>query len=237
MYGSTEGCVMLILVFLLAYLFWVAVVVGGYVLNGLALFRLARNAGLRYALLAWVPVASTWLLGTLCDRSQQALTGRKWRFAILLPTLELLAAGCGSLLTGTLGFAVECSVYVEYPYSFTREAAGILLGLAYLGTMAVALCQLYRDYAPRWGLLFAILSVVLGGVGRGILLMTIRKKTPLSGAPAGAPPPQAPAYGPAYYGAFYRSGTGTTGWVQPPGGSGTVPGGRDDSSGRNGPGL
>ena len=217
MYGSPEGLAMIIGIVIFAYLFWITVVLAGYIFKGIALSRLAKNAGLPNPALAWVPIASTWLLGTLCGRSQQLLTGRRWRFDLLLPVLEVLTAGCGSLLAGTGGLLVEGFVYAGFSYSSAREALGTCLGLAYLFAMATALFWLYQAYAPGRGLLYAILSVIFGGVGLGILLMTIRNKAPLSTGPRGQQPPYPPASPwQSGYTVPPPSGSGTTGWGRPP---------------------
>lgn len=211
MYGSEAGFAAIIGIFLFAYLFWLAILIGGYVLRGLALSRLAQNAGLAHPGLAWVPVAGTWLLGVLCDRSQQALTGKRRRFDVILPALEVLASLGGSLLAGPGGFFAQCYLYAGFSYSTLREALQLFAGLCYLAVLGAALWQLYQDYAPEQALLYTVLSVVLGRVGRGVLLLTIRDKTPCSAGPGFRPPP------PSRQNAnTYRSGTGTTGWDQPP---------------------
>lgn len=216
MYGSEAGFAAIIGIFLFAWLFWLAILIGGYVLRGLALSRLAQNAGLAHPGLAWVPVAGTWLLGVLCDRSQQALTGKRWRFDVILPALEVLASLGGSLLAGPGGFFAQCYLYAGFSYSTLREALQLFAGLCYLAVLGAALWQLYQDYAPEQALLYTALSVILGRVGRGVLLLTIRDKTPCSAGPGFRPPPPPPRQsGPGSPNA-YRSGTGTTGWGQPP---------------------
>ena len=56
MYGSPEGLAMIIGIVIFAYLFWITVVLAGYIFKGIALSRLAKNAGLPNPALAWVPI-------------------------------------------------------------------------------------------------------------------------------------------------------------------------------------
>ena len=229
MYGSNEGFAAIIAIVVLAYLFWVAVVLVGYVLKGAALSRMVKNAGIPNAALAWVPFASTWLLGVLCDRSQQAVTGRRWRFDILLPAAEILATGCGSLLAGPGGFFAECYLYAGFSYSTLRDALKVFCGFLYLAVLAVALWHLYQDYFPERWLPYTIFSVVLGRLGRGVVLMTLRNKTPRSATPGyQSPPPVQPPW---------QGGSGTNGWNRPPDQSGPRTTGWDPPPYQNGPGT
>ncbi len=231
MLGSAEGWAMIIGIFALAYLLWMAILIGGYVLKGLGLSRLAKNAGMPNPALAWVPVASSWLLGSLCDRSQQAVTGKRWRFDLLLPILEVLASASGSLLAGPGGL-LALSV-TGYSYSTLRDALKLLLGLGYLAILGIALWCLYQDYVPERALPYTIFSVVFGRVGRGVLLLIIRDKTPLSAGGQAVPPPSWQG-GPGT-GGSYHTGTGTTGWGPPPDPRGTT--GWRQSSYQSGPGT
>lgn len=237
MYGSEAGFAAIIGIFLFAWLFWLAILIGGYVLRGLALSRLAQNAGLAHPGLAWVPVAGTWLLGVLCDRSQLALTGKRRRFDLLLPILEVLASLGGSLLAGPGGFFAQCYLYAGFSYSTLREALQLFAGLCYLAVLGAALWQLYQDYAPEQALLYTVLSVVLGRVGRGVLLLTIRDKTPCSAGPGFRPPPPPPRQSVPGSANAYRSGTGTTGWGQPPYQSGSGTTGWEQPPYQSGPGA
>ena len=66
-------------------------VLGVYLVHSLGLWLMAKKAGLPYAPLAWVPFAKYGVLGSLCDRSIAFRTGRRWRLAVVLPVLSLLA--------------------------------------------------------------------------------------------------------------------------------------------------
>lgn len=198
-----------------------------YVLNGIALSRMARNAGHPSPFLAWIPVANDYLLGSLCERSQLALTGKQWRFSVILPVLDLVSILGGGIFTKLFRDTPSDSYDL---LDNTLSAGSGLLRLAATVVMIFALYQLFRDYAPGKETLYTVLAVILGGLGRAILLMTLRDRIPLSAqsqswggwGPAGGYPPQGGPYQtpPPYYGpqgpAPWQSGSGTTGWAPPP---------------------
>ncbi len=214
-------------------LLWAALTLVEYVLSAIAVSRMARNAGHPSPFLAWIPIAGDYLLGSLCDRSQTAFTGKCWKFSVILPVIDALALLGGGSLAGLLtaslaSFGGPPNELVE---SGLLSMGSNLLSLASAVAMGFALYQLFRDYAPGREVLYTVLAVILGGLGRAILLMTIRDKIPLSAqsqgwgggwAPPGGYPPQGGPYQapPPYYGpqgpAPWQSGPGTAGWGQPP---------------------
>ena len=230
-------------------LLWAALQLVVYVLDGIALSRMARNAGHPSPFLAWIPVASDYLLGCLCDRSQYAFTGKRWRFDVILPVLDVLALLGGGSLAGLMTAALGSVGGMEGSLNFLSMGSN-LLALASAVVMGFALYQLYRDYAPGREVLYTVLSVFLGGLGRAIILMTLRDRMPLSAAgqspwgipqPGGyCPPPPPPGYGPGPWqnGSPGWGASGTTGWEPPPqgpGGTGTT-GWNQPPQAPNGPG-
>ena len=76
-------------------LFLASLQLAGYLLKGAALSRMARNAGIPNAALAWVPVANNYLLGVLCDRAVLVQKGRRRGFSVFLPVWdEIGRASC-----------------------------------------------------------------------------------------------------------------------------------------------
>ena len=229
MYGFEEFLETMLLVLMGFLIVLLVLTLVEYVLKGIALSQMARNVGLPNPALAWVPVANNYLLGTLCDRSQYALTGKEWKFSIILPVLDLLSLLGGGVLTGLYGLFNDYLYYgSEYSFYDTNFRSGIgnLLGLAAAAATATALYHLFKDYAPGREVLYTVLALILGSLAQVILLMTLRNKVPLSANPqywnlwTQPPPYQDPAGGQPPY----QGGPGTTGWNQPPyqGGPGTT---------------
>lgn len=153
-----------------------------YILQGMALYRMAQNAGLSTPVLAWIPVANGYLLGMLCERAMYRRSGKTWKFSVILPVMQVLAlldGGAFSLLTGLAEEAYDYGYGGFWGHAALPEL-GSLLGLAAAGLTAFALYNLYWDYAQGREVLFTVLSVVFGGMGRAIILMTLRDRVPIS---------------------------------------------------------
>ena len=147
--------------------------------------------------------------------------------------LDVLGLLGGGLFAGLYGVFTDRLYYgsdYDLIESGVSSVGGNLLGLACTVVTALALYQLYKDYAPGREVLYTVLSVILGGLAQAILLMTLRNRVPLSAAGAAPwggwgqpgnppPPPPPPGYGPGY------GGPGTTGWGPPPYQNGPAQGG------------
>ena len=58
--------------------------IASYVLTALALYTIARRRGLRNPWLAWIPVANSWLLGSLSDQYRYVVKGEHKSKRIIL---------------------------------------------------------------------------------------------------------------------------------------------------------
>lgn len=61
-----------------------------YVLQALGLYTIAKRRGIRHAWLAWVPIGSAWILGSVCDDFKTRCDGKKHGFRIALLTLTIV---------------------------------------------------------------------------------------------------------------------------------------------------
>lgn len=231
MYEMEEFFLTLFGIIAVFLLIWLVILVVEYFLKGMALSRMARNAGLPSPGLAWVPFANNHLLGTLCERSGISRTGRAWKFSVILPVLDLVRFLGGG---ASLAFLEEFTDYLYYDWDYPPmlwenlfSGIGSLIGLAFTVLMAVALYNLYCDYAPGKEVLFTVLSVIFSGMAQAIILFVLRDRVPVSARMGGYPPPGAYPQGPAgpYPGGPYgpqwnqpprQGGPYTTQWGQPP---------------------
>lgn len=192
-------------------LFLASLQLAGYLLKGAALSRMARNAGIPNAALAWVPVANNYLLGVLCDRAVLVQKGRRRGFSVFLPVWDVLGLVFGRNPLVLLNCCSSLDLGGKAPYK--ADPMDLMKGLVALGfllSFTVALWHLYRDYAPERAVLFTALSMIFGSVAQGAVLFAIRGHRPLSAGefpllpPPGPPPPQP----------FYPAGN-RDGWYQP----------------------
>lgn len=165
-----------------------AVLLGLYLLQAYALYRMSRRAGLAIPGLAWIPFCQEYVLGWLCDRSRVYQGRRDLRFRVLLPVLAVLSPSVISIFLFEL-----LSIPTLTDLSFRMGAYWLqsLIRLAGAAGTALGLYFLYRDYAPGQEGIYTVLSVVIPFGAAGILLFTLRERLPLS---QGGKPPQAPVW-------------------------------------------
>ena len=139
-----------------------------YVLNAVGMYRIAKRRGIHHAWLAWVPIGSNWLLGSISDHYQyvakQKTTSR--RKVLLILSLILV------VFTGLLGGGVAALVMAANTAAGnTAMALGVaLMVIAYLGMMGLAIAitvfcyiayyDLFRSCKPGSAVLFLVLSII-----------------------------------------------------------------------------
>lgn len=107
-----------------------------YVLGALGLYRLAKNRGIPYAWIAWIPWIQNWLLGDLTGGEMWGFGGSSLVLVLTPPVLALLSmTGVGALLAAPLSIA-----FVVYTY--------------------MVLYKLFKMYAPDTAVLFLVLGIL-----------------------------------------------------------------------------
>ena len=194
-YGDSMGSAFAILGvgLIVFYLLILAYAVLGYVFQSLALYRIAKNRNLRYPGLAWVPVANTWLIGSIVDYHSSINSGidRKWRKALL-----------------AIGIIFSASLFLFYMFYFVlgfsmvfgnMSAAGLIIPLILillvvsLSSVANSICtmicfyKIYEDIVPLKAVKYLLLTILvpLGGP----ICLFIASKSMIG----------VPIYQPAYY--------------------------------------
>ena len=190
-----------------------------YILRGMALYRMAQNAGFSSPILAWIPVASSYLLGSLCDRSVYCRSGKQWKLSVILPVIDLVGLFGGGAVATLSGLAAGYLDYGRYGAFDTDFFPGVgsLISLAALVVTVIGLYNLYWDYAQGQEVLYTVLSVIFGGLGQTIILFILRDRVPVSAQRGGWEQPYPGGYpqGP-YPPPPYQGGPYPTGPQQPP---------------------
>lgn len=174
--------------FLFSYL---TVGIGLYVLNSVALFKLAKKRGIQNYGLAWLPIGSTWVLGKLADDVNICRRNKKTNFARNLLILNLVTVGIG-ILTYIAAFAIAISVIGlglehttpdDFVYSMLPHV-GILILLALaiavvsIASAVISYMALYRvfyGYSEDNATVFLVLSIFFP-ILQPIFLFTIRNR-------------------------------------------------------------
>ena len=149
-----------------------------YVFTALGLYTLAQRRGLRKAWLAWIPVASVWILGSLSDQYRYVVRGQVRSKRKVLLTLEIINAVMG-LVMMVLLVSVVIRCVISYQVGASEEAivnsvlsslvgllalcvvwAGVAIAAAVLTYMA--LYDIYISCDPANGTVFLVLSILFG---------------------------------------------------------------------------
>ena len=88
----------LIILLFIAFLF-IAFVAGSYILQSLALFTIAKNRMIPKPWLAWLPVGSDWIIGSISDQYQYVVNGKirnRRKAMLILSIASVVIAQIGS---------------------------------------------------------------------------------------------------------------------------------------------
>lgn len=167
--GGMEGAAMgvatgiLLIVWCLAMGFSVVM----YVLNAVGLYRIAKRRGIHHAWLAWVPIGSNWLLGSISDHYQYVAKQKVTSKRKILLILSLCLIGCLFVLAGGV---VAIVVAAGSSMNASIALGVVLLLIAYLGMMGLAIAitvfcyiayyDLFRSCKPGNAVLFLVLSIL-----------------------------------------------------------------------------
>ena len=155
----------------------VLLAVASYVLTALALYTVARRRGLKNPWLAWIPVADSWLLGSLSDQYRYVVKGEHTHrrafllfFRILTVVLTLSLLGLvGSLCFQVFGGMMRQDVIPDLLLmQIFRQATSLLvvglpllgISIAYCVFRFMALYDVYKSMEPENAVLFLVLSIL-----------------------------------------------------------------------------
>ena len=151
-------------IFALVYLVMLAFGIVCYVLNSVGMYRIAKRRGIHHAWLAWIPVGSNWLLGSISDHYQyvvkQSVTKRR-RVMLVLSVFSLVFSGV--VAAGGAAVALSASE------TGATIAAIALMVIGYLGMIGIGIAltvfyyiacfDLFRSCKPSYDVLFLVLGI------------------------------------------------------------------------------
>ncbi|MBR2422221.1 MAG: hypothetical protein IKB09_07715 [Oscillospiraceae bacterium] len=154
-------------ILLLIWLIAMAFSVVSYVLNAVGMYRIAKRRGIHHGWLAWIPVGSSWLLGSISDHYQYVVKQKttKRRNALLILNILCLAMG------GLFGAGVGMLAVAEITGGVAAEsiATVAVMAISYLGLMGlgiavtvfcyIAYFDLFRSCKPKYDVLFLVLGI------------------------------------------------------------------------------
>lgn len=176
--GSAAAAAVLGVVWGVVLLIGLGIAVAGYVMHSIALHSIAKRRGIAKPWLAWIPIGTEWIMGSLSDQYQYLVKGQvKSRRKVLL------GLSIGSMAGGVLAVIMSIAMVVRLALSSgmaSDTAMMTRLGETVLGLLGVmllwlvvaivqmvfrymALYDVYRSCDPKNAVAFLVVGIV-GGV-------------------------------------------------------------------------
>ncbi len=169
--STAEGIFMVVYmgIFFVIYLAMIGVSITGYVLQALGMYRIAQRRGIHHPWLAWIPVANSWVLGSISDHYQYVTKHKQTKRRRIIPILEaamivVYIAVFATMLAMAFSMDSATTVANEIGILFA-----MLFGLLILFGVAVtavvfaylACFDLFRSCRPQNEVLFLVLGIVV----------------------------------------------------------------------------
>lgn len=155
----------------------------GWILRSMSLHSIAKRRGIRHAWLAWVPVGSRWILGSVADQYQHLVQGKVTsRRKIML----ILGAVSAVLYTVVYGLAFA-QIFAELSMLRGEQALtaaaissipsllGTVVGIVTLVFYHICNYDLYRSCRPNAATAFLVLGIIFA-VCEPFFYLACRKK-------------------------------------------------------------
>ena len=152
--------------------------IASYVLTALALYAIAKRRGLKKPWLAWIPVADSWLLGSLSDQYRYVVKGEHKSkrkillfFRVLITIMWISLMGLlVNLCFHAVGNAFWGTMTEDRIFQILHQALNLLvvflpligISLAYAVFRYMALYDIYKSLDPANSVLFLVLSILFG---------------------------------------------------------------------------
>ena len=163
-------------VYLIYYLIAIGFGIAGYVLSSLGLYTIAKRRGIPNPWLAWIPVVSMWIVGSISDQYRYVTKGQiKNKRKILLILEGVAVVLCivlvVAMLVAVIGVA-EVSMTAATEAEIMSSAMGIVLwamlgalvigGVGLAGTIIyyMAMYDVYTSVNPSYNVAFLVLSII-----------------------------------------------------------------------------
>ena len=149
----------------------VALVIGvialvGYILQSIGLYTIAKNRDIRNPWLAWLPIGSEWIAGSIADQYQYVVNGRVTNRRKILLILQLVVIGIALAVN-----QIPMFFMVDGDMANFGAAGGMLamlnmvttgLNIAVFVMWQISLYDLYTSCNPKNNTLYLVLGIIFG---------------------------------------------------------------------------
>ena len=169
--STAEGIFMVVYmgIFFVIYLAMIGLGITGYVLQALGMYRIAERRGIHRPWLAWIPVANSWVLGSISDHYQYVTKHKQTKRRRIIPILEVAmivvyVAVFASMLAMAFSMDSTTTVSNEIGILFAMLFGFLILfGVAVAAVVFAYLAcfDLFRSCRPQNEVLFLVLGIVV----------------------------------------------------------------------------
>ena len=173
-------------ILLVVYLVIMGIGLASYIMNAIALQKIASKRLIQNAWLAWIPIANSWLIGSIADEyDEKNGMKRKWRFVLLVLSLISIigiVAGYIGMIVSMVVMTMQDSVSPEL-----TDMIGVFVGayaffiLAAIVATALSMCtmiclyKIFESTVPEKAVKYLLVSLLVP-LGQSICLMLCRNK-------------------------------------------------------------
>ena len=153
----------------------VALAVGGaiYLLQAFGLYRMAQNLGLPSPWMAFVPVASSYLMGLIAEKDSNGKDTLKYSWILLISQIVSFVFSGGYSLVGTFSFALG-----NIGALLILFVLSAIISIASAVFYYIALYRIYKLYDSDNAPIFIILSIFFS-ISVPVLLFILRNRQPI----------------------------------------------------------
>ena len=184
---SEELLIVMVGILLVAYFLLFGLGIAGYIMNAIAIKRIASKRLISGSWLAWVPILNSWVLGRIADEYDEK-NGIKRRWGVVLLLLSLITTG-GILVSyvGMFSSGIDMAMQMESVSEGIGNMAGAFIGSYVLLLLAaivasakngcdmVCLYKVFESTVPEKAIKYFLVSLLVP-LGKSICLLRCRNQ-------------------------------------------------------------
>jgi hypothetical protein len=184
--GTLMMTSVLLIVLLVFYAIVLLIALVFYVLQAIAMQKMAKLRDIPHGWLAWIPYGNVWLMGSISDHYQQVVKGRTTNRRKILLGLAIAAAVAALVMyvpmivlmlgAESMGLDPEMISIITAIGMLCMELVLVAIAITSMVFQYISLYDIFMSCAPDSAVLCLVLSILISGAG-AIALFINRNKT------------------------------------------------------------
>ncbi len=189
--GVSAAMMTVLMIYLVVVGVFGIVFLASYIMNAVALSRLASRRGIKRPWLAWIPVGTDWIIGSIVDEyDERNGIKRKWR-VVLLVLLILVLVCAGAYFVGyfyivfttfskigvnaALGMSILKDMIVGLIICYAALIVLVMVGTALNAVRTICFYKIFESTVPKRAVAYLLLMLIVPLAG-SICLMLCKEK-------------------------------------------------------------